>query len=108
MAGGKAQEVALLGASISHSPCSASCAVLVAPRPGRSASSLPIALQPDSPIPSQQFSIIKHHLALSGLRPFAQALASVQNVFSLPSFFLLYLVLLFHIPSLILNAPSQP
>lgn len=27
VAGGKAQEVALLGASISHSPCSASCAV---------------------------------------------------------------------------------
>lgn len=100
VAGGEAQEVALLGASVSHSPCSASCAAW-------SLYHSPSCSNPTAPFLLTRFQFLKHHLALSRPRLFAQALASAQNVFSLPTFFLLYLVIPFHIPSLILNAPSQ-
>lgn len=108
VAGGKALEVALLGASISHSPCSASCAVWLFHILGGRLHYSPSCSNPTAPFVLTSFQSLKHHLALSGLRPFAQALASAQNVFSLPTFFLLYLVILLHIPSLILDAPSQP
>lgn len=107
VAGGKAQKVALLGASTSHSPCSASCDVWLFHILGGLLHRSPSCSNPTAPFLLIRFQFLKYHLALSRPRLFAQALVSAQNVFSLPTFFLLYLVIPFHIPSLILNAPSQ-